>query len=68
MGINKNCVLFSLPIAVQIILVTDFLALLTEKDQKYHLATLQDLQVGMVHVQYMYSVLYMYMYSTLYMV
>ena len=31
---------------VQVVLVTDFVVLLTERDQKFHLATLQDLKVG----------------------
>jgi hypothetical protein len=33
---------------VHIVLVTDFVVLLTERDQKFHLATLQDLKVGCV--------------------
>ena len=32
-------------IAVQVVLVTDLLILLTERDQKFHLASLQDLKV-----------------------
>ena len=32
-------------VAVHVVLVTDFLVLLTERDQKYHLAALQDLKV-----------------------
>jgi len=31
--------------AVHVVLVTDFLLVLTERDQKYHLAALQDLKV-----------------------
>ena len=31
--------------AVHVVLVTDLLVLLTERDQKFHLATLQDLKV-----------------------
>ena len=32
-------------VAVHFVLVTDFLLVLTERDQKYHLAALQDLKV-----------------------
>ena len=37
--------IFLLAPAVHVVLVTDILVLLTERDQKYHLATLQDLKV-----------------------
>ena len=40
------CVCVRLVSAVHVVLVTDLLVLLTERDQKYHLATLQDLKVG----------------------
>lgn len=40
------CVRACVYIAVQVILVTDFLVLLTERDQKFHLANLQDLKVS----------------------
>ena len=38
-------VCFSPRAAVHVVLLTDLLVLLTERDQKYHLATLQDLKV-----------------------
>lgn len=36
--------------AVQIILMTDLLALVIERDQKYNLATLQDLKVNVFYI------------------
>ena len=42
-GSFKVC--FSPRAAVHVVLLTDLLVLLTERDQKYHLATLQDLKV-----------------------
>lgn len=37
--------------AVHVVLVTDLLVFLTERDQKYHLAALQDLKVRFAEVK-----------------
>ena len=37
--------------AIHIVLVTDLVVLLTERDQKYQIAALQDLKVRYVHTE-----------------
>ena len=48
-GIINSLCRVSLHSAIHIVLVTDLVVLLTERDQKYQIAALQDLKVRYVH-------------------